>query len=105
MALFMPYALTSYGTPGTTYTESFGDCVELFDTFDATMYTHYQTAGSPYLNKAKPYAPSGLSNAQLLDPNTYFYQEVSCNYPGICPDSTDAKSTCTWLRVLIVTSE
>ena len=65
------------------------------------MYMHY--IGNPLTeHKIKPYAPAGSSSAQLQNPSIDFYQEVSCNYPGICPDTTDAKSTCKWLRVLIV---
>ena len=34
-----------------------------------------------------------------------YYELVTCNFPGRCPDGDDAKNTCRWQRALYVSCE
>lgn len=88
-------ALTATTVFGANEAASFGgslrDCYNLFDQFDATLYYHYSEDPSTYA-KALPYAPTPYDGT--YNPYYYGYELVSCSFPGVCPDTTDIKSTC-----------
>ena len=49
----LPYAVSR--NEGTMFADSYGDCVSLFENFDATLKLHYIVEGN--FARGKPYAP------------------------------------------------
>ncbi|CDW74997.1 UNKNOWN [Stylonychia lemnae] len=70
---------------GVALGSSLQDCIDLFDTFEATNFGHKSGAA------AKPFRQDGS-------------QLISCDFVGLCPDGI-SRQTCSWLRFFSVNCE
>lgn len=96
--------VTKASNEASALTNSMRDCRTFARGFDYTYYneyeqyywdSEYETFG-PY--EDLPYAD--VTNVAQQNFGPAYYELVTCNFPGICPDGSDAKNQCKWQRFL-----
>lgn len=97
--------MVSASNEGSAITNSMRDCRQFAKAFDYTYYNEeeelfYETDYEIYFGEYEDLPFADIKNvAQNINLPAY-YELVTCNFPGICPDGSDAKNQCKWQRFL-----